>query len=250
MYPDGRSSGRCRRDKPTPYRRLVGHDDRVNNPDFFNESLTAWSAAATAILTTALVLIAIGTARTAIKTLNASHEANEQAKLDSIAQTRPYVYAEILPGLAGRKTYDIKITNSGQSSARDLTLDFTDWPEPPDHFADSVHTLFTTSRTLPPSCDIRAFWRLVEVRDPENPGVGEKTEGMPGRGTISVSYTSDDPSQPRYTDSFEVQIDSSGAWPVPEGGPNLSNYKSLKENERAFYKLGQAMIRRLGELNR
>ncbi len=250
MSPGGRSSGPCRRGESTPHRRLVGHDDRVNNPDFFNESLTAWSAAATAILTTILAVVAVGTAWIAVKTLKASQEANEQAKLDSIAQTRPYVYAEILPGLAGQNTYDIKITNSGQSPAKDLTLDFTDWPDPSDHFADSVDTLFKTSRTLPPSCDIRAFWRLVQVSDPEDLTARVKSEGMPEKGTITVSYTSDDPSQPRYTDSFEVQIDSSGAWPVPECGPKVSNYKSLRESEKAFYKLGQTLIRRLGELKR
>lgn len=65
-----------------------------------------------------LLITAITTARAGYRTMVASQRANEQARRDSIAQTRPYVFVEILPGLAGLSCYDIRITNTGKSSAR------------------------------------------------------------------------------------------------------------------------------------
>jgi len=88
---------------------------------------------ATAVLTLAILVMAVFAWRTAKATLKASEEAshaaavsakaaqeaNEQARLDSIAQTRPYVFVEVKPGLAAVGTWDLRVTNNGQSPARD-----------------------------------------------------------------------------------------------------------------------------------
>lgn len=175
---------------------------------------------------------------------DAAAAANEQAKVDSIEQTRPYVYAEIVPALASHRSWDLKITNSGKSSARQLTLGCSNWPDMLDDVSESVKELFETPRTLPPAASIRCMWRLEadgEFTD------GTTEAGMPQRSRISVSYSSDDPSAPEYADEFDAMLDSRGFWPVPEAGPRADG---LKGDARKFYVLGQALVRRVGELNR
>ena len=220
------------------------------------DDLVAWSALATALLTLALVLMAYFAWRTAKQTLGASRRAseaasaaaeaaraaNDQARSDSIQQTRPYVFVEIVPSLSGSPMYDVRIANSGRSAARALLIEYDSWPTELDDVAKAVNALFGTRRTLPPGCSIRAFWRL------EGDFTDGTTEAGLGRsGTITVRYGSDDSSAPEYTDSFDVMVDSSGLWPVPESGPNPDGVhgEALK-----FYRLGQALVRRVGELAR
>lgn len=228
----------------------------MSNDPSWTDQVAAWSSAATAILTLALVLMALAAWRTAKHTLDTSRQAsvaaiasaeaaraaNEQARLDSIEQTRPYVYVEILPGLSGQTTYDVRVVNSGRSAARKLTIDYDFWPDELDDVSTAVRKLFATPRTLPPSCSIRSFWRLEGNFDD-----GTKVAGLGKSGTISVRYTSDDPSTPLYSDSFDVMIENSGLWPTPESGPTPDGIKGA---ERKFYLLGQALVRRIGELAR
>ena len=220
------------------------------------EALSAWSTFATAVLTLVLVALAGAAWRVARRTLDASSEAsdaarvsaeaaraaNEQARIDSIEQTRPYVYAEIVPGLAGGHTWDIRIRNVGRSAARGLRLECDSWPENPDKVTDAVRQLFETTRTLPPDCSIRAIWRLEG-----NFTDGTTEVGMGRTGLIKVFYSSDDPSKPTYSDTFEVLILLSGFTPLPEDGPEPTG---LHGDGRRFYLLGQTLIRRVGELGR
>lgn len=198
--------------------------------------VTAWATVALAVVTVALVVaafVAWGTARATL----------DQMRHDSIERTRPYVFVEILPGLAGMKSYDVRITNSGSSAARALSLSFDKWPEAPDDVAKSVRDLFETPRTLPPGCSIRAIWRV------EGPFVdGAGPAGLGRQGEITAQYTSDDPSEPTYSDQFVVLIDKSGLWPVSEDGPEPHGLKT--DAEQRFYALGRALVRRVGELGR
>lgn len=220
------------------------------------DHLVAWGTVFTALFTLALAAMALFAWHTARDTLNASKRAsqaavasadaaraaNEQARLDSIARTRPYVFAEVGPGLASTGAWDLRIVNSGQSSARELTLDYDGWPENLDDVAESIHELFETPRTLPPGCSVRVMWRLEGNFDD-----GTNEAGLGRTGKITVAYTSDDPSNPRYKDSFDVMIDGAGLWPVPEEGPRADG---LTGDAKKFYRLGQILIRRLGELSR
>lgn len=196
-----------------------------------------------------LVVAGIG-GKTALSALKASQEAsqaareaNEQMKRDSIEQTRPYVYAEIIPSLAGPSSYDIRIVNAGKSSAFNLTLDYSEWPEELDDIGEAVRDLFRTPRTLPPSCSIRSFWRLEgDFTD------GTKEVGMGCKGIITVQYVGDSEVRRQYSDSYQVMIHSSGAWPSPEEGPDPSH--KLTCQQKIFYRLGQTLVRRVGELSR
>jgi hypothetical protein len=222
----------------------------------WTDALTAIAATATAILTLAIVVMAVAAWRVGKKTLEASiaastaatasadaaRVANEQAKRDSIEQTRPFVYAELVPSLAGNPNWDVRIVNVGRSSARNLTLSFDNWPDEPDDVATSVRDLFDTPRTLPPSASIRAMWRLEGNFDD-----GTSEAGMGKSGTITVSYTSDDPTHPRYEDVFDVRVDNSGLWPVSAAGPTPSG---MTGDALKFYRLAQVATRHLGDLNR
>jgi hypothetical protein len=219
-------------------------------PPTFTDYLAAWSTAATAAFTFALVVIAGLTALYARGALRASREAsraaqdaNEQARRDSIEQTRPNVFVDVVPGMSGMGDYDVKIFNSGRSSARNMTISMLPWPDELDDVGQSVETLFRTSRTLPPQCGIRAVWRMTG-----NFTDGTKEAGMPEQATLVVSYTSNDPSHPEYRDEFGMDLQNSGLWPVPTAGPNVPVH--LSKNEKCFYKLGQTIARNIGELGR
>lgn len=228
---------------------------RMANPNWA-EAMTAWSSLATAAATVILVVIASHTAVIAIRTLRASvlaseaaeaaaaaaQRANEQTRTDSVEQTRPYVYAEVVSGLAGPHTWDLRVMNAGRSAARGLTLTYDCWPVSLDDVATSIHDWFETPRTLPPGCSIRAIWRLEgEFSD------GTQEAGLLRTGTISVSYSSDDLSAPVYSDSFDVLIGKSGFTPMGESGPSPDG---LQGDLKKFYLLGQVLVRRITELGR
>lgn len=225
------------------------------------ESVAAWSSLATAIFTFGLLVAAVWAGCTAVSAMRASKaasdaaaEANEQMKLDSIAQTRPYVYAEIVPSLAGSDAYDLRVTNVGRTAARNLHIQFDKWPTEIDFVAQQVKILFETERTLPPGCSIRSYWQLAgdDQGVPTEAGNQEEYKkhevlGMPEEGTIELFYGSDDPSAPQYRDKYEVLVVRSGLFPVSEDGPEPHN---LHGTHRTFYLLGQAIARSIGNLSR
>lgn len=213
------------------------------------DSLVAWSALATAIFTGGLVLVALLALGPAKRTLAASErasraaeEANEQARRDSVEQTRPYVVVELVPGLAGASNFDIRISNMGRSAARELTLTFDAWPDECDDVTQSVKTFFSTPRTLPPGSRHRVMWRLQG-----NFTDGTKIAGLGADGTVAAHYTSNDPSRPAYEEHFDIMVENSGFWPVAESGPEPTG---MTGDAAKFYRLGQALVRRVGELGR
>ncbi len=213
-------------------------------------TLEAWSMLATAIFTALLFFAACWAGSVAVKTMNASEKAsaaaeraNEQLQRDSEARTRPYVFIEVLPSIAGPKTFDILIRNVGGTPARNLTLEFSDWPMPLDDVASSVKQLFEHPRTLPPGCSIRAYWRMV---GPFSDGTEEA--GMPVKGTIKVSYSGADERGTSYHDAFGIDVDQAGLWPIADDGPEPP--KTLDSDAKSFYKLGQTIARAIGGLAR
>lgn len=213
------------------------------------ESVAAWSSLATAIFTLGLLVAAVWAGLTAVSAMRASKaasdaaaEANEQMKLDSIAQTRPYVYAEIVPSLAGAGHFDLRIMNVGKTAARNLYVQFDNWPKEIDDVAQQVKILFETERTLSPGCSIRTYWRLEG-----NFSDGTTEAGMPKEGKIELFYGSDDPAAPQYQEQYEILMFRSGIFPVAEDGPEPNN---LHGTDRTFYLLGQAIARSIGNLSR
>lgn len=224
------------------------------------EQLVAWSAVASALLTLGLLLFAWfawGTARATLeesrraslaaqRSAKAAQAANEQLRRDSFEQTRPYVYAEVLPGLAGLATWDIRVTNSGRSAARNLLMTPSSWPARDDRVTQALKELCSTPRTLPPNCSIRAIWRIGPPRDGESTN-GPSVMGMDENGDLKVTYHGDDDDRSAFADTFDMNTHGAGLWPVPESGPNPD---SLTGETRLFYKLIQTLTRRVGEIGR
>ena len=213
------------------------------------EQTMAVSAAFSAIASLGLLVVAIWAWRTSHETLKATEAAaraaqlaNEQAQRDSIEQTRPYVYAEIVPSLAGAGNYDLRIQNPGRSAARNLTFTFDPPLEQLDDVAQSVQTLLETPRTLPPGSSIRSYWRLEG-----NFTDGTKEAGLPQRGSLTAHYTSDDSSSPQYQDTYDFDLSKAGLWPLPAQGPVPEH---LPRTSRLFYKLGRAIAFHIAELRR
>lgn len=223
------------------------------------DELAAWSTFATAVFTFGLLLTAVLTARSAFETLKASREANEQAKKDSVLQTRPYVYAEVLPSLAGAAAYDLVVRNHGQSAARGLRMDFEPILDTPDDIATAVLRAFSTPRDLPPGSSLRMYWHigasegesLMNAEDTQP--VETEGSGMPKHGVIHLHYAGDDPSQNPYAEKCPFDVETAGLWPIPEDGPEAKGphdtpSSKMTTQERRFYKALQALSRHVGHL--
>lgn len=217
----------------------------------WTDKMMAISAMATALLTLLIAVLALWAWLTSEEALKASRaaadaarEANEQAKRDSIEQTRPYIFAEILPSLGSTMAYDIRIQNTGRSAARNLTLTLDAWPESLDDVAEATCRLLTTPRDLPPGSSIRSYW-YIKARGQFTDGT--TAAGMRPRGVLTAYYTSDDPSAPAYEDSYPFDVDTSGMWPTPARGPDPDGPGSFP---RKCYRLARDIAWHIGELRR
>lgn len=222
-------------------------------------ALAAWSTFATALFTLGLLLTAVLTACSAFSTLRAAREANEQAKRDSILQTRPYVYAEILPSLAGAASYDLVVRNQGRSAARDLRMAFEPQVNAPDDVADAILRAFDTPRDLPPGSSLRMYWHIAAAEGETlmnakgTEPVEDGGSGMPKHGVIQLRYEGDDPSQDLYMEKYPFDVENAGLWPLPEDGPEVRGPRDTRSDkmspkERRFYKALQALSRNVGAL--
>lgn len=212
--------------------------------------IVAASAAATALLTLLLVIAAFVAWKTALDTLKASKDASDQARRDSIEQTRPYVYARLAPSLAGVGNLDLVVSNSGKSAAHGLTMAFDSWPEVPDDIAESLQTMFATPRTLPPRTSLRVIWRLEAGEGGTFDEGHPKIAGIHEDGVISLRYSSADPTHPLYEERHEAMFKNSGLWPVPEDGIEPPKRWGAGSDLKVFYELGRTLVRRVGELDR
>ena len=216
------------------------------------DNLADYSSLASAIASWFLVGLAFWAGKTATQTLRASKEASEaareanvQAKNDSIAQTRPYVYVELVPGMMAERSLDLRIVNVGRSSARQLKLEFVNRSESVNQseiseIEVSVRDLFQTARTLPPSCSIRTLWCDLDEKESAGASPQRKPKGMPLEGTIHLQYYSDDGTE--YSDEFELLFGKSGLSPVPEKGSELGTCHD-------FYVVAQAISRAISYRN-
>jgi hypothetical protein len=171
----------------------------------------------------------------------ASKAANDQARADSIARSRPYVFVEAVPSIGSVHSWDLLISNAGKTAARDLTMQFDSWPDSPDNVAIAAKEMFGSARTLPPSRSIRMYWWLVASGHFED---GAEEGGVATPGVVTVYYSSDDPSEPQYCDSFPIDPYNAGLTPQGWMGPNSSKTPTWSQ----FYRLGQGILRRLSEI--
>lgn len=183
----------------------------------------------TAIATLLLVGGALLTFWVAVNTLR-------QMKLDSHAQTRPYVYAKLDPSVGG-PTWDLVIANTGRSTARNVRLSLSNWPDAGDRVVDDVRKMFDVPHALPPNTRIRILWNLNPTRKKDEEG----SEGFIEPTTLRAEYT-DDQSKETYLDEYPLNADLLGLTPqgwqgtTPSSGLNTTE-KKLSEMVRSINQL-------------
>ncbi|MDQ1060461.1 hypothetical protein QFZ23_004362 [Arthrobacter globiformis] len=210
-----------------------------------------WSAAGsigTAALTLGLLVGAIAAWHTAKESLKQARAAQLQIKLDSIEQTRPFVFARIVPGIGGVSTWDLVVSNSGKSSAEDLIIDTDDWPENDDLIVTALKRMFSTKQTLPPGVSLRSFWRIDPTPGSRRSDGGPDVDGMPRTATLKLTYTSQDPTKPLYNDTYVISNENIGLTPVASKGPDPSS--RLSDGEASLHKMLGRIVQSIGELRR
>lgn len=208
------------------------------------EHLELWTtlgSLATAAFTLALVIAAVWAGRIAVNTLR-------QMKADSIAQTRPYVTASILPGMTGKARYDLAIENSGKSTARNMKITCT--PDPSeivdDQYALALSNLFSMTHTLHPGMRLRNFWQLAFVKGTSRPDGSTMPRGMPTDGVITIEYQ--DSENRVYRDEFELSTRIYGMAPAPQSGGAPGS--KLSDDQKDTHKMLGLIAYALGENRR
>lgn len=196
--------------------------------------VSAYSALATAVLSLLLVLGAYLAWRVAKATLDQSKAANRQMELDSIEQTRPYVYARIVPSIGGNAAWDLIVRNSGRSSATNLTIKASDWPED-DAVTAALRKMFEHPQILPPDTSIRTYWSLGPRDAPGSTGA----TGFDIPVDITVTYSG--PDSRTYTETFHLDPETLGLTPNAAAGVDIvkptEELKKMREIVQALNEL-------------
>lgn len=210
--------------------------------------LSAYATLATAIISLGLLVGALLAWRVARATLDQSKRTHEQMEKDSIEQTRPYVYAHLVPGLAGMTTWDLVITNTGKSTARNLTIMCDTWPDIDDELSKSLRKMFETPQSLPPGVSLRTMWKLSLDEGQRWSDGTDDPAGIAAGAGLHLSYTSDDPSKPSYTDHYRLDDSVIGMTPVPSTGPRVN--ATFTPAETQLHNILREAAIHIGELRR
>lgn len=93
--------------------------------------------------------IALGASDSAKDAAVAAQRSADTAEIVEARQRRPYVFVQLKPGLAGLGMWDLVVTNSGESNARELVMAADEWPETEDEITRPLRRFFTAGQTLP-----------------------------------------------------------------------------------------------------
>lgn len=174
--------------------------------------------------------------------------ASEQTIRDSQRTTRPYVYGQLVPSMGALGSWDLRITNTGRSVARGLTLS-TDWPTAPDEFATNLRRAFETSQDLPPGGSLRYYWHLRPTSGTFTDG--STSAGMPPSGWFELRYSGDDPNLPEFTERSTFDVDVQAVvMPSPAEGKESNRPKGMARDLRNIEHALRAVATALGELRR
>lgn len=204
------------------------------------DDVLLWATAIGSVLTAAAT---IGLVVVATRTLGGARDQlilqTQQAQRDG----RPYVAAEVVPGLHGAGHWDLILRNYGRSVARSVvaSCDSLQVRDSDDYISAPLMTFLATPRTLAPGARVRVMWRM------EGQTVGDHPEaGAPGKASVTLRY-SDDTGEV-YPDVYDFDTEALGAIaPVPTEGPSATGSgKELANVERALRTLNI----HVGELRR
>ncbi|RMB69720.1 hypothetical protein AYK61_26595 [Rhodococcus sp. SBT000017] len=198
--------------------------------------VTAVGAVATAIATIGLVVVAHKTLGGAKDQLTLLREQAEQER-------RPYVVADIVPGLHGPGSTDLVLQNLGRSTARGVLVDIGQLSKrnDTDHISDPLRRYLRNPRTLVPGARHRVMWH-----DVGNPETGRAASGVSDTVPARITYTDDNGTE--YSETNELGIeDMTSVSPVPTTGPRvLGSNSELADIDHAL----RAIAGHVGELRR
>lgn len=157
---------------------------------------------------------------------------------------RPYVVADIVPGLHGAGSWDLTLHSTGRSAARRvrITTEPSSWKRrnSSDHITEPLLEYLRHERDLPPGARQRVMWSYSRDDDQE--------AGGPAMATMTVTYEDDE--KKSYSESFTFDTDVlAKVSPVPSEGPRKAGSEAGRELmniDRAIRNLSQ----HLGELRR
>ncbi|GEM_PF-4713604 len=113
--------------------------------------------------------------------------ASRQLRADSEERTRPYIFLDVVPGLQGTRVWDLIISNTGKTTARDVRISLNqDLPtDEADKVGPNLAKLFEAGLTLPPGSRLDSpAWKpsTSDVAFREVPsGCPAGSDGSPGR---------------------------------------------------------------------
>ena len=115
-------------------------------------------------------------------------ETSRQEAENSIAQTRPYIGVDFVPGLFGSPAFDIVIQNHGRTLAKNVVLrldgaEFAAQSEK-DQIGPALGRLLATGFDLAPGARRRLLWRIAENERADPPGA----QGAPISGEVIATY--------------------------------------------------------------
>lgn len=157
---------------------------------------------------------------------------------------RPYVVADVVPGLHGVGSWDLTLHSTGRSAARRvrITTKTSSWDprNSSDHITEPLLDYLGRQRDLPPGARRRVMWSYSRDDD--------QAVGGPAVATVTVTY--EDADARSYSESFTFDTDVlAKVSPVPSEGPRKKGSEAgqeLMNIDRAVRNLSQ----HLGELRR
>lgn len=158
---------------------------------------------------------------------------------------RPYVVADVVPGLHGPGSWDLTLHSTGRSTARKIRI--TTDPElaaskgnPSDYIIEPLTQYLQQERSLAPDARHRIMWRYSHK--------GESSAGAPAKITATVTY--EDDRRKKYKESFNFDTEAlAKIAPVPREGPKKSGPEAGKELQNIDRAVRNLAVQ-VGELRR
>lgn len=198
--------------------------------------VTATGTALTALATMGLVWVAW-------RTLGGARDQLVLLQRQAAREGRPYVVAEVVPGLHGAGSADLVVQNLGRTLAHQVMIDVGTLSvrDDDDYISGPLAEYLAKPMTLAPGSRHRIMWRC-EPR--EEAGHGEA--GAPKTAQGTVHYSDDDGRQ--YSETYDLSVDGvMQVTPVPTVGPRShGDGKELVNIGHALRTLNQ----HVGELRR
>lgn len=156
------------------------------------------------------------------------------------SDARPYVVAQVVPGLGGVGTLDLVLQNFGKSIAHDVTLNIGSHKKlgDKDFITEALMTFASTPRVLVPGARIRVFWARL-------PDGGKEPAGIQEPQPVTISYRDD--KRHSFAETYTLGEIGVHVSPAPATGSSRQGKDGdLKNIENAI----RALSIHLGELRR